>query len=160
MVSTGEEQIPDMVVIVRCAGAAEHLPLAAKAISESIDPKLFPEIRLVKALYNKNVQTIEQVAEVVALIGLVAVVLAGVGVIGLVSFTVRQRKKEIAIRLALGSSGQNILKVVLLQFSWPVLIGLLVGTGAAAAGSKVLRRALFGVSNLDPDRVSPARSLF
>jgi predicted permease len=146
----GEEQIPDLVLIVRCAGAAEHLPLAAKAISESIDPKLFPEIRLVKALYNKNVRTIEQVAEVVTLIGLVAVVLAGVGVIGLVSFTVRQRKKEIAIRLALGSSGQNILKMVLLQFSWPVLIGLLMGTGAAAAGSKILRRALFGVSNLDP----------
>jgi predicted permease len=146
----GDEQIPGMVVIVRCAGAAEHLPIAAKAISESMDPKLFPEIRLVKALYNDNVLQIERVTGVVTLIGLVAVVLAGVGVIGLVSFTVRQRTKEIAIRLALGSSAGNILKVVLLQFSWPVLIGLLVGTAVAAAGSKILRRVLFGVSNLDP----------
>ena len=42
------------------------------------------------------------------------------------------------------------MKVVLLQFSWPVLIGLLVGTAVAAAGSKILRRVLFGVSNLGP----------
>jgi len=43
-----------------------------------------------------------------------------------------------------------VLAAVLRQFSWPVAIGLLMGTTAAAFGSKVLRVALFGVSNLDP----------
>jgi ABC-type antimicrobial peptide transport system permease subunit len=93
---------------------------------------------------------VEQVAGVVTFIGLVALMLAGVGLIGLVSFTVRQKTKEIAVRLALGSSHTKVLKTILQQLFWPAAIGLFVGAGSAAAASKILRRALYGVSNLDP----------
>ncbi|MDQ6706016.1 MAG: FtsX-like permease family protein, partial [Acidobacteriota bacterium] len=61
-----------------------------------------------------------------------------------------QKTKEIAIRIALGATASNVLKLILWQFSWPAVIGLLVGTIAAAAASNILRRALYGVSNLDP----------
>jgi predicted permease len=145
-----QEQMPGMVVIARMEGAVESLPTAAKSISESLDPELFPEIRLIKALYADNVLQVERVAGAVTLIGLVALVLAGVGVIGLVSFTVGQKTKEIAIRIALGGTPSNVLKVILWQFSWPAVIGLFVGTAAAAAASNILRRALYGISNLDP----------
>ena len=144
------DQAPSLVVMARMAGAAESLPKAAKSISEGLDPKLFPEIRLIKSLYRDNVEQVEQVAGVVTLIGLVAFMLAGVGVIGLVSFSVWQKTKEIAIRIALGAGRGNVLNMVLRQFSWPVLVGLFVGTGFAAIASKILRRALFGISNLDP----------
>jgi ABC-type antimicrobial peptide transport system permease subunit len=93
---------------------------------------------------------IERVAAVVSLIGMVAVLLAGVGIIGLVAFTVSQRSKEIAIRLALGAKRAQVLAAVLRQFSWPVALGLVAGTGLAAALSKFLRKGLYGVSNLDP----------
>jgi ABC-type antimicrobial peptide transport system permease subunit len=126
------------------------LPPIAKSIGESLDPKLFPEIRKLKLLYHDNVSSIEKVAAVVSLIGLVAVLLAGVGIIGLVAFTVSQRTKEIAIRIALGARRAQVLSAVLRQFSWPVAIGLVAGTGTAAAASRLLRKALFGVSNLDP----------
>jgi ABC-type antimicrobial peptide transport system permease subunit len=139
-----------MVLIVRMAGAVESLPIAAKSISDSIDPKLFPEIRRIKSLYRDNVLGVERVAGVLTLIGLVAVTLAGVGVLGLVSFTVGQRTKEIGIRMALGARRGHVLTVVLQQFFWPVLSGLLIGTGCAAAASQILRRALYGISNLDP----------
>lgn len=145
----GPEQMPRLVLIVRTAGAAESLPTAARSISEKLDPKLFPEIRRIKALYVDKVLQIERVAATVTLIGLVAAMLAGVGVLGLVSFTVRQRTKEIAIRLALGASSGNVLKAILRQFSWPIVIGLIVGTGTAAAGSTILRRVLYGVNNID-----------
>ncbi len=145
-----QDQLPGMVLMVRMAGAVESLPAAAKSISESLDPKLFPEIRQIRSLYRNNLMQIEQVAGVVTSIGLVALMLAGVGVIGLVSFTVWQKTKEIAIRIALGASNGSVLKMILRQFSWPVLAGLCVGTGTAAAMSKILRRALYGVSNLDP----------
>jgi len=144
------DQMPSMVLIVRMAGAVESLPIAAKSISDSIDPKLFPEIRQIKSLYRDNVLGVERLAGVITAIGLVAVTLAGVGVLGLVSFTVRQRTKEIGIRMALGAGRSHVLKAILQQFSWPVLAGLLVGTGFAAAVSKILRRALYGISNLDP----------
>jgi predicted permease len=144
------DQMPGMVLIVRMAGAVESLPIAAKSISDSIDPKLFPEIRRIKSLYRDNVLGVERVAGVLTLIGLVAVTLAGVGVLGLVSFTVGQRTKEIGIRMALGARRGHVLTVVLQQFFWPVLSGLLIGTGCAAAASQILRRALYGISNLDP----------
>ena len=86
----------------------------------------------------------------VSLIGLIAVLVAGIGIIGLVAFTVSQRTKEIAIRIALGAKRVQVLAAVLRQFSWPVALGLVAGTGIAAAASKVLRIALYGIDNLDP----------
>ena len=146
-----DDQMASMVLMVRVAGAAaESLPDVARSISQSLNPKLLPEIRQIKTLYSNNVQEVEQAASVISMIGLAALVLAGVGLIGLVSFTIRQKTKEIAIRVALGASRGNVLSLVLGQFSLPVFVGLLVGSGAAAASSKVLRRALYGVSNLDP----------
>ncbi|MBV9746175.1 MAG: FtsX-like permease family protein, partial [Acidobacteriia bacterium] len=144
------DQSPEMVVMARTAGSVEGLPSIARSISESLDPKLFPEIRPIKSLYADNVRTIEIAAGAITLGGFVALVLAGVGLIGLVSFTVSQKTKEIAIRTALGATGRNVLLVLLRQFFWPVCLGLLIGTAATAASSQVLRRALYGISNLDP----------
>ena len=98
-----QDDMPAMVVMVRFRGSPEQIAAAAKSISESLDPRLFPEIRQLKLLYKDNVSTIERVAAVVSLIGIVAVLLAGVGIVGLVGFTVSQRTKEIAIRMALGA---------------------------------------------------------
>lgn len=83
-------------------------------------------------------------------IGLVAVLVAGIGIIGLVAFTVSQRMKEIAIRIALGATQVQVLSALLRQFSWPVALGLVAGTAIAAPASKFMRIALYGINNLDP----------
>ena len=144
------DDMPGMTVIARTAGTPDSLPPIVKSISESLDPRLFPEIRPLKALYQDNISPVSKVATIVSLIGMVAVLLAGVGIIGLVAFTVSQRTKEIAIRIALGARKSQVLAAVLRQFAWPVALGLVAGTGIAAASSRVLRKALFGVNNLDP----------
>jgi predicted permease len=145
------EDMPDMTVMVRATGEPGSVALMIKSISESLDPKLFPEIRQMKLLYRDNVlHMVEDIATIVSIIGLVALMVAGVGIIGLVSFSVSQRLKEIAIRMALGAKKVDVLTAVLRQFVWPVALGLVAGTGLAAALSKVLRKILFGVNNLDP----------
>ena len=143
------EQLPSMVLVVRMAGAVKNLPLTAKSFSQELDAKLFPEIRPIQLLYRENVRGVEQAAAIVTSIGLVALLLVGVGVTGLVSFTVWQKTKEIAIRMALGSSHHAVLQVILRQLYWPVVTGVSVGTGCAAASSQMLRRVLYGVSHLD-----------
>jgi predicted permease len=148
--SAQPNDMPDMVVLARTTGAPDSLPPVAKSISESLDPKIFPEIRQLKLLYHDNVSGIEKTAMAVSLIGMIAVLVAGIGIIGLVAFTVSQRMKEIAIRIALGARRAHVLAAVLRQFSWPVALGLVAGTGIAAAASKVLRIALYGLNNLDP----------
>ncbi len=145
-----QSDMPEMVIVARAAGSPADLQPVAKAISESLDPKVFPEIRQLKLLYHDDVLQVQQAATAVGLIGLVAGLLAGVGIIGLVSFAVSQRTKEIAIRIALGARSREVLATLLRQFSWPVVLGLLAGAGFAAASSRLLRQALYGISNLDP----------
>jgi predicted permease len=144
------DDMPGMVVLARTAGAPDSLPPIAKSISESLDAKVPPEIRQLKLLYRDNVSGIENAAKAVTLIGLVAVLVAGIGIVGLVAFTVSQRMKEIAIRIALGATRLQVLSAVLRQFSWPVALGLLAGIAIAAPASRVMRIALYGINNLDP----------
>jgi predicted permease len=120
--SAQPDDMPDMVVMVRAVGTPSTLPPVAKSISESLDPKLFPEIRQMKLLYHDNVLGVERTAAVVSLIGVVAMLLAGVGIIGLVGFSVSQRTKEIAIRIALGAKRAQVLVIVLRQFAWPIAL--------------------------------------
>jgi predicted permease len=144
------EDMSGMVVIVRAAGEPGSLTSAIKTISESLDPKAMPEIRQIKLLYREDVSRLEMIATAVSAIGLAAVWLAGIGLIGLVAFTVSQRTKEIAIRIALGARPGAVLAAVLHQYAWPVALGLLAGGSFAAFASRVLRVGLYGISNLDP----------
>jgi putative ABC transport system permease protein len=62
--------------------------------------------------------------------------------------------------MALGAKPSHVVSSVLRQFSRPVVGGLLVGVGGAAALSQVLRQALYGISNLDPVAYLAAIGIF
>ena len=142
--------MPAMTLVVKTSGEPSAHLSQARAIVETLDPKLFPYIWLLKTGFRKNAEGLEKVAMVVSLLGLVAISMAGIGIIGLVAYSVSQRTKEIAIRLALGAKRLHVIAAVLKQFCWPIAIGTIAGGGTAAATSKFLRRFLFGIGNLDP----------
>ena len=79
-----------------------------------------------------------------------AVFLAALGVYGLLSYTVAQRRGEIAIRMALGAHRGAVLALVMRQGAALVGMGAIVGLAAAAAGSRILQAFLFGVAADDP----------
>jgi predicted permease len=145
-----ESDMSDLVVLVKTAGAPDGIVPAIRTITQNLDPKLFPDVRLMKAQFKSTTEGTGNIAMIATLLGLVAVCLAGLGVLGLVAYTVSQRAKDIAIRLALGARRAQILVSVLGHFSWPVICGVLAGMGIAAALSQQMRRILYGVSNLDP----------
>lgn len=146
----GTADMPDMSLLVRSAGPPDRVLPVVKAMVESLDAKLFPEITLLRSGFRRDMQQIELIASAVTMVGLVAVALAAVGILGLVAFSVSQRTKELAIRMALGAGKVEVLSAVLRQLVWPVAAGVVAGAGVAAAASRVLRIFLFGVSNLDP----------
>jgi hypothetical protein len=144
------KDFPEMSVLVRAAGDPKTLTSAIKAIAGSIDIGLYPTITPLTAGFRKNVAQAEQFATIVSLLGSIAIFLAVVGLLGLVSYAVSQRTKEIALRLALGANRIEIFSVVLRRFAWPVLLGLGAGVAITSGLSQILRRGLYGISGLDP----------
>jgi len=82
--------------------------------------------------------------------GAAALFLGGVGLYGVMSFTVGRRTQEMGIRMALGASTRSILALVLKQGMWQLGIGLTLGLGIAALLSNGLQLVLFQVEPFDP----------
>jgi len=80
----------------------------------------------------------------------VALLLSSFGLYGVLAFLVGQRTKEIGVRVALGATGGDVLRLVLRQSCMLAALGLLFGLGLAAAGARGLSSLLFGVGPLDP----------
>lgn len=152
--------LPALVVLVKTSGPPEGLVPFMASTARTIDPKVFPEVQLLKSSFSKKLQGAQYSALAVGLLGFIALFLACLGIVGLVSYAVSQRTREIGLRMALGAKPSHVLALVLRQFSRPVVAGLLVGVVAAAALSQILRRQLYGVSNLDPASYLAAIGVF
>lgn len=82
-------------------------------------------------------------------LGMLALLLSTVGVYGIVSYTVEQRRKEIGIRMALGALTRQVVSLILGRNARAIIVGLIVGLIASAGASKAIESQLYGVSRLD-----------
>ena len=80
----------------------------------------------------------------------VALLLAIAGVYGVMAYTVNQRVPEIGLRVALGASPVDVMRLVLSEGAWLVVIGLAIGAALSFAGAQFISGLLFGVSARDP----------
>ena len=79
-----------------------------------------------------------------------ALVLAAVGIYSVLSYTVRRRVREIGIRIALGASRQDVVRMILTDGLKPILLGVALGLAAALALSRVVSSLIYGVRATDP----------
>ena len=86
----------------------------------------------------------------VVLFGIIALLLAGLGVYGVVSYSVAQRTSEMGLRLALGAAPRAVARNVLRQAMLPVAIGLGVGLIVAIGAGRAVQSMLFDVTPMDP----------
>lgn len=137
------------------------------AIRSTTDPgSLLPAVRRELEAMNPgvaltNIRTMEDVVAdaqsrdrfstmLLSMFGLVALLLAAVGVYGVLSYAVAQRRGEVGIRMALGASGGDVRGMVLSDGLRLVFIGLGVGVVGAMALSGLLSSQLFGVNPREP----------
>src|SRR3954471_21793353 len=82
--------------------------------------------------------------------GSAALFLAGIGIYGLMAYSVQQRTQEIGIRLALGANTGSVKQMVVVQGMRLALVGVAIGIVAALGLTRLLSTFLFGVKDKDP----------
>jgi predicted permease len=117
-----------------------------KAIGR-VDPEVpVQEIRLLGGVAEDSVANRRFEMQLLVLFAASALLLAGLGVYGVVTYSVVQRQKEIGLRVALGAQRKNIYGLVLQDGLMPVLAGALAGVAVAFAFARVVGSLLFEVS--------------
>lgn len=117
----------------------------------SVDPTVaVPTVRTMGGVVEDSVANRRFEMDLLLLFAVSALLLAGLGIFGVVTYSVVQREREIGLRIALGARRENIYRLVLRQGLEPVVVGALVGTGIAFALARVAKSLLFEVSPYNP----------
>ena len=141
-----------MFLVVRArSDRPDRVAAAVRAVVRSSDRDLpIAGIRTGGELIDDTLSSRRLSLALLSIFAVVALVLSVIGVYGVLSFTVSQQTKEIGIRIALGASRRDVLALMLWNGLWPVVVGLVVGIGAALGTTHVLANALFDVRPSDP----------
>jgi len=138
-------------LLVRSSVPPASLLLPLQAEVHKLAPDLpVTEAKTMKQSLAEDLLEFRIGAEVAAAMGAIGLILAVVGIYGIVSFSAAQRTREIGIRMALGGTAGDVIRLILQQGVRMVTIGLGVGVVAALAITRVMTRFLVGVSPNDP----------
>jgi ABC-type antimicrobial peptide transport system permease subunit len=138
-------------VVVRGRGDPASLTRAVGAALAEIDPKLpaYPPKRMMEHLGLSVLPT--RVASVLfAAFGFLGLLLASLGVYGVVAYSATRRTREIGVRIALGASTSDVLRLVLTEGLGLAALGIAAGALLAAGLAQAMRAMLYGLPALDP----------
>ncbi|MBO0910763.1 MAG: ABC transporter permease [Acidobacteria bacterium] len=126
---------------------ARELPTTIRALSRAaiVSGATTLEDELDQQLSPRRFQT-----SILGLFSLTALFLAGMGILGLIDYSVRQRTKEIGLRTALGARPADVLGLVLGEAARLTVWGTVIGIGAAMLLTRFMASLLFGVRAIDP----------
>lgn len=147
--------------------AGDLLDHAYMVRTSGVDPmSLVPTIRAIVTQLNAHIPVVEprtmthvlrrsmsRTSFLLTLLGvaaMVALILSAVGIYGVISYVVSQRRTEIGIRMALGASIKHVVRMVMLQSIRLALLGIVVGLAGALAVARVMGSVLYDVSPTDP----------
>ncbi len=137
--------------VLHLAPGVESAMPAAREVLASLDADL--AVTDVHRLEDRVHEVLAPTRFYLTLLGVfsvLAIVLAAVGLYSVVAYLVTRQTREIGIRIALGASSDDVMRLVLRQGAQPAIAGIVVGLVASLAGARVLQSLLFGVSPYDP----------
>ena len=148
---TGGEATPAVMrYLMRGANAAGLLGAVREAV-RGLDPTLpIAEIETLETLVGRARGTRAFVMALLAVSAGLALLLGSVGLYGVVSYMVAQRRREIAVRMAVGAQVTDVRRLVLTEAGALALLGAVLGIAAAVVLTRRLQALLFETSPLDP----------
>jgi predicted lysophospholipase L1 biosynthesis ABC-type transport system permease subunit len=138
-------------VILRTAMPAPQLEPAVRALVRELAPEV--PVRRVRPLDELVATSVAQPRLYMLLLGIfagVAALLSAVGIYGVISYAVTQRRRELGIRMALGASMPDVIRLVLRDGLLLTAFGIIGGAAGAFWSTRLLRGLLHGVSPTDP----------
>ena len=140
-----------LTVAIRTAGDPMAIAAQARRALRAFDPELpLSDLRTMEDRIGENLAQPRVSMLLLAGFAGIALTLAAIGIYGVIAYAVAQRTREIGIRMALGATTADVRQLVVRQGMTPVLIGVVVGVGAALLLTRLMSSLLFGVSATDP----------
>jgi predicted permease len=146
-----QEYSAQMTALIRTHGDPAPLFEEVRQTIRAVNSDLsIVDLRTLDELRDGIVRQRRVPATIVSVVGFLGLLLSAVGLYGVVAYGVRERTRELGIRLALGARPADLRRLVLRQGFTIVGIGLAAGTVGTIGTAQVVRRALFGISPPDP----------
>jgi predicted permease len=108
------------------------------------------QVRTLGEVYDQSMARTSFALVILVIAGVMALLLGVIGLFGVISYAVSQRRREIGIRLALGAQVTDIRRLFMRRGLVLAGIGVAIGLGGAAGSTRLMRSLLFGISPLDP----------
>jgi predicted permease len=145
------QDFPDQAtIVVRTRVTPASLIEAVRQEIRNIDPSLpIQGIQTIDEFRDRLLGVSDTLALMLAAFGAVALVLAGIGLYGVINFSVAKRAREIGIRLAIGADRTDVVRMIIRQSLNVVLIGIGIGLVAGVGFARLMMSLLYGVSAVD-----------
>jgi len=140
-----------MSVVIRTTGDPDEVaPVLRKAVAAFDETLPVSDIRTMTNHLGIALMPARLAGAALGVFGVLGLVLASVGMYGVMSYTVSQRRREIGIRMAIGAAGRDVVGLIMRQGLSLVIIGAAIGIGGALFASRLLRGVLYSPSVVDP----------
>jgi putative ABC transport system permease protein len=143
---------PTMNVVVRANADPMNLAAAVQARVRAVDRDVtISAVTSMDNLLSASLSESRFSSQLIGIFATLALLLAAVGLYGLMAYSVTQRSSEIGVRMALGATRENILKLIVRRGSILALSGIAIGLAVSIAATRLLSSMLFAVSAQDPE---------
>jgi predicted permease len=154
-----QSQNRSLSLIVRTGEAVGTAVRRVREVVAGLDPELPVEEVTLEARLGESLAAPRRLTGVLAGFATAAVLLAGLGVFGLMSYSVRQRRREIGLRMALGAAPGSVVGMVIRRGVGYALVGSVAGVALSVLTGRWIAAFLFGVAPAEPLTVGAVAAL-